>query len=93
MRYKVWDDSTIRIGTAKQILEQIVAKPTINAEISHMSVDQYAHALIENAPYYLPKMVLEELGTRKFSTLYDKALSLLSVMPASNARILTVETD
>lgn len=58
-----------------------------------MSVEQYAKALIESAPYYLPKSVLVELTDRKFSTVYDKALSLLSVMPASNARILTTEPD
>ncbi len=58
-----------------------------------MNVDQYAKALIENAPYYLPQSVLKELTERDFSSFYDKALSLLSVMPASNARILTVEPD
>jgi hypothetical protein len=93
MRYKVWDDAMIRSGTAKEILQEIVKKPTINTEISRMSVEQYANTLIDSAPYYLPTNVLEELDTRNFSTLYDKALSLLSVMPASNARILTVETD
>lgn len=89
----MWDDSTIRTGTAKQILEQIVDKPTINAEISGMSVDQYAQALIDNAPYYLPKRVIEELSIQPFSTVYDRALSLLSVMPASGARILATDTD
>ncbi len=93
MKYKVWDDAIIRSGTAKEILQEIVNKPTINKEISRMSVDQYADTLIESAPYYLPTNVLEELGTRNFSTLYDRALSLLSVMPTSNARILTTEMD
>lgn len=93
MKYKVWDNAMIRSGAAKEILQEIVKKPTINTEISRMSVEQYANTLIESAPYYLPTNVLEELNTRKFSTLYDKALSLLSVMPASSARILTTEMD
>jgi len=93
MKYKVWDDETIRSGTAQEILQEIVSKPTINTEIKRMSVDQYAKALIKEAPYYLPTIVLQELGERDYSTVYDKALSLLSVMPASNARILTVEPD
>jgi hypothetical protein len=93
MRYKVWDDATIRSGTAREILQEIVNKPTINAEISRMDVDQYAKALIKNAPYYLPKSVLQEVSGRDFQTLYDKALSLLSIMPASNARILTTDPD
>ncbi len=92
MKYKVWDDATIRFGTAQEILQEIVDKPTINAELKRMSVKQYANALIKNAPYYLPKNVLEQLSEQD-GTVYDKALSLLSVMPASNARILTVEPD
>jgi len=93
MKYKVWDDKTIRSGTAKEILQEIVSKSTINSEISRMNVDQYSKALIENAPYYLPKSVLDELANKEFSTVYDKALSLLSVMPSSGARILTMDTD
>ena len=58
-----------------------------------MNVDQYAKALIKEAPYNLPTSVLQEVGGRDYPTLYDKALSLLSIMPASNARILTVEPD
>ncbi len=92
MKYKVWDDTTIRSGTAREILQEIVNKASVE-EIKRMNVDQYAKALIKEAPYYLPTIVLQELGERNYSTVYDKALSLLSVMPASNARILTVEPD
>ena len=94
MKYKVWDDATIRSGTAQEILQEIVSKPTLNVELKGMSVKQYANALIKNAPYYLPKSVLEQLSKQDTGmTVYDKALSLLSIMPASNARILTVEPD
>ena len=93
MKYKVWDDSTIRSGTAREILQEIVSKPSINLEIRGMTVDQYAVALIKNAPYYLPNNILQEMASRDFNTLYDKALSLLSIMPASNARILTMDLD
>ena len=94
MKYKVWDDATIRSGTAQEILQEIVSKPTLNVELKGMSVKQYANALIKNAPYYLPKNVLEQLSEQDIGmTVYDKALSLLNIMPASNARILTVEPD
>jgi len=93
MKYKVWDDATIRSGTAQEILQQIVSKSAADTEIGRMNVDQYAKALIRNAPYYLPKSVLQEVSGREYHTLYDKALSLLSIMPASNARILTVDPE
>ena len=61
-KYKVWDDSTIRSGTAREILQEIVSKPSINLEIRGMTVGQYAAALIKDAPYYLPKKYLAGNG-------------------------------
>lgn len=94
MNYKVWDQHQMRSGTAEQILLEITKKENgMDTEVSHMTVDQYADALIGNAPYYVPKDVLDELAHIPFETKYDQALTLLGNMPASNLRILTTERN
>lgn len=93
MRYTVLDDSTIRTGTAEGILQEIINKNNGNDEISHMNVDEYAAALIENAPYYLPENALGILDGLSYRTEYDKALNLLNAMPASSLRVLRAEPE
>jgi len=94
MKYTVWDATQIRTGTAAQILSEIIHKDTgTNSEINGMSVDQYAQAIIHSADYYLPKQVAEVLSVRRFTSNYDKALTLLASMPASGMSILVTEPE
>lgn len=92
MKYTVSDDSTIRVGTARDILQEIINKGG-NEEISRMSIDQYADALLDNAEYYLSEDVIKILKGIRFGTKYDQALKYLSAMPASGARILDEERE
>jgi len=94
MIYKVWDERGIQKGSAEQILYRITQKKSaLASEISNMTVDQYADALIDNSPYYLPQEILDELLQRSYESKYDQALTLLSYMPASSTRILSAEME
>lgn len=93
MQYKVWDDETIRSGDAKEVLQEMVRKAAASSETGRMSVDQYTKILIDNAAYYLPHSVLDELANCHYETPYDKALALLDLMPTSSARIITTGAD
>ncbi len=92
MKYTVSDDFTIRVGTARDILQEIINKGG-NEEISRMNVDQYADALLDNSEYYLSEGVIDVLKKMHFDTKYDKALKFLNAMPASGARILDEERE
>ena len=93
MKYTVSDDFTIRVGTAREILQQIIDKADGNPEISRMNVDQYADALMDNYEYYLSESVVNVLKKMHFDTKYDEALKYLCAMPASGARILVEECE
>ncbi len=89
MTYTVFDDNQTRSGTARDVLEQIRAKAAIhNDEILRMSVDDYAQALIEDAPYFLTEEVIEVVNAQQYPDKYDRALALLTNMPTSGVRIL-----
>ena len=90
MKYTVLDNSTIRRGSAQDILQQIINKETDNVDIGQMTVQQYAQALIDNAGYYLPKDAVDVVLDRGFP-LFDRALNLLNAMPASGTHIIASE--
>lgn len=93
MKYKVLDDTEVKIGTAEDILQQIIQKNGANEEIRQMTVFQYADALINNAEFYLPKAALDSLRSLTFETKFDKALRYLSTMPSSGATIIATEEN
>jgi len=89
--YTVFDEGETRKGDAKKILEEIRQQNSVeNTEIAHMTVEQYAEALIEDAPYFLPTDLLSVLEKQEFDSIYDKALTYMSQMPTSGVRILAV---
>jgi len=56
-----------------------------------MNVDEYARALIDDAPYFLPSDLLKVLGSQPFDSDIDRALTYLGQMPTSGVRILAVK--
>jgi hypothetical protein len=91
--YTVDDSGELRVGTAQDILQSIRDKQTGNEEISALTVDGYADALIQNADYYLSKGVIDVIRRRPFDTKFDKALTFLNAMPASGAHIIAQEDN
>jgi hypothetical protein len=93
--YTVFDDGKIVRGDARQILERRRKEAAKGSkEIARMDAEQYAEAMIEDAPYFLPEDLLEALTGQDFDSTYDRALTYLSQMPTSGIRILTVrQTD
>ncbi|MGB7160242.1 MAG: hypothetical protein WBD40_19400 [Tepidisphaeraceae bacterium] len=89
--YTVFDHGATRQGDARIILEQFRQQAAANApEFGSMSVEQYADALIEDAPYFVERELFRALETQVFETKYDRALTYLAQMPSSGIRILTV---
>lgn len=87
--YIVNDDGNILQGTAHDILQRIIDKsPGYPSDISGMSVDIYAETLIRNAPYFVPKMIYDGILPMQFESDADKALIMLSNMPASGTVLL-----
>ncbi len=94
MKYKVWDAPDVVSGTAQQVLEHIIQKPTtLDSEISRMNAAEYAQAILENASHYLPQQVVTVLSERSYPSDYDKALTYLVSMPASGMAILAAEPE
>lgn len=94
MKYTIWDERGIRAGSAEEILYSITQKKSdLDSEISRMTTDEYADALIKNASHFLPSAVVEELRAAYTDRKYDLALNLLSNMPASNTHILRAERE
>jgi hypothetical protein len=90
--YTVFDEGKVISGSAKKVLERIRAQiGKENKEIAKLNVEQYATALIEDAPYFLPDDLLESLKKQEFDSNYDRALTYLGQMPTSGIRIMTVE--
>jgi hypothetical protein len=91
-RYTVFDHGQTVQGDARTVLERIRGEASRNnAEIEKMDVDQYADALIEDAPYFLEDTLLRALQNQSFDSKYVQALNYLSQMPTSGIRILTVK--
>ena len=93
MTYKVLDNNTLRIGTAKEILGEIVRDTKQVEDIKGMTAEQYADVLLENAGYYLPKVAIDNLNELTFNTKFDKALKFLSTMPTSGTVIISSGHD
>ena len=53
-----------------------------------MSTKKYAAALVEDAPYFLPKKLLAYFKIQEHLTEFDRALEYLAAMPTSGVRIL-----
>ena len=88
--YTVWDNGKTRSGSAEDILSQIRQNAAReNTELQHMTVEEYATALVTDAQYYIPKKVLDSLESQDFPTSYDKALAYLCATPSSRVRILS----
>jgi hypothetical protein len=91
-KYTVFDHGRTVQGDARTVLERIRGEASRNnAEIQKMDLDQYADALIEDAPYFLEDALLRALQTQPFDSKYDQALNYLAQMPTSGIRILTVK--
>lgn len=89
--YTVFDEGKTLSGDARDILERVRRDAAVdNGEIAKMNVDEYAQALIEDAPYFLPDDLLNALKLQKFDSDYDRALTYLAQMPTSGVRILKV---
>lgn len=87
--YTVFDHGATRRGDARAILENIREEAASdNDEIARMDVEQYADALIEDAPFFLDEQLLDALGSQPFDSKFDRALTYLAQMPTSGIRIL-----
>jgi hypothetical protein len=90
--YTVYDEGKTRHGDARDVLEQIrLENGRDNDEVARMNVDEYARALIDDAPYFLPSDLLKVLGSQPFDSDIDRALTYLGQMPTSGVRILAVK--
>ena len=89
--YTIFDHGQTRRGDARALLEEIrVQAQKNNEEIARMDVDQYAEALIEDAPYFLEDGLFAVLKDQTFESKFDQALTYLAQMPSSGIRIMTV---
>lgn len=89
IRYKIIDGSTVRAGTARELLETIRAQGAVrNEEIRKMNTDEYVQALIEDAPYFIRQEVYKRLRDESFPTDYDRALVYLASSDSSQVRII-----
>jgi hypothetical protein len=89
--YTIFDHGQTRHGEAQALLEQIrVEASQENEEVAQMNVEQYADALIEDAPYFLDDDLLKALKAQKFDSKFDLALTCMAQMPTSGIRILTM---
>jgi hypothetical protein len=86
--YRVWDAGKIHQGSSTNILDTI-RQGAENGEIKNMTVDQYAAALVNDAPYFLDQSLLDALQQVDYPTEYDRALNYLAAMPSSGVRILS----
>ena len=89
--YTIFDHGQTRTGEALALLEEIRTEASReNEEIAQMNVEQYADALIEDAPYFLDDVLLKALQAQKFDSKFDRALTYLAQVPTSGIRILTM---
>jgi|SRR5882672_8029277 len=77
-------------GSAREILAAIKANADADSTIKKLKLEDYAHILIHDAPYFLPEAALEFLGKRSYPSEFDQALEYLAVMPSSGVHILAV---
>jgi hypothetical protein len=90
--YTVFDHGNTVSGNARSLLTHIRDQAAEhNPEIDAMTVEQYADAIIEDAPFFLDGDLLDALRTQHFDTNFDRALNYLTQMPTSGVRILTVQ--
>ena len=61
-------------ASAEQILHQIQRSGQASGELRAMSPRRYAKALVQDAPYFLPKKLLDFFGKQEYSTEFDRAL-------------------
>jgi hypothetical protein len=89
--YTIFDNGHTRNGDARALLSQIHSEASReNPEIARMDVEQYADALIEDAPYFLDDALYKALQGQRFESKFDQALSYMALIPTSGVRILTV---
>src|SRR5437763_1871577 len=86
--YTVWYNGRVRMADAKEILAGIQKAARASKELRAMSVTTYAKALIDDAPFFLPKALLAHFEPRTFVSPFDQALEYLAAMPTSGIRIL-----
>jgi len=90
--YTVFNQGTILNGEAQDVLERIrKSAGAENEEIARMSVDEYATALLEDAPYFLEARLLDAMQKQSFDSEYDRALTYLAQMPTSGVRIISLQ--
>ncbi len=89
--YTVFSDGCTIQGNARSILEQVLSENAKhNDELAKMTVQAYAQALIDDAPYFLPADLYAALEQESFPSEFDRALAYLDQMPTSGVRILKV---
>jgi hypothetical protein len=86
--YTVWHTGEVRTAPAREILRAIQRSSQASGELRAMSVQRYAKALVEDAPYFLPKELLDYFQRQQYSTEFGRALEYLAAMPTSGVRIL-----
>ena len=88
--YTLFDEGKTISGDARDLLERIRQENgRENDEIARMDIAQYAHSLIEDAPFFLPDDLMEALAQVPFDSEFDRALAYLGQMPTSGVRILS----
>ncbi len=88
--YTIFNAGRVLQGDARLVLESIrQLSGEDNDEIRGMTIDEYAAAIIEDAPYFLETNLLHSLSKVPFSSSYERALTYLAQMPTSDVRILS----
>lgn len=88
--YTIFNAGRVVQGDARLVLESIRQRSAEdNDEIRAMSIDDYAAAIIEDAPYFLEPNLLQTLCKVRFSNEYERALTYLAQMPTSDVRIIS----
>lgn len=87
--YNEYNGGEILHGSAHDVLETVRRHVAAdNDEIAKLNVDDYARALIEDAPYFLDAQLLHALEKQAFESPHDRALTYLAQMPTSGVRIV-----
>ena len=89
--YTVFYTGDVRTAAAREILGRIQKSSQASGELRSMNTKKYADALVDDAPYFLPKTLLTYFHQQHFGSQYDRALEYLAAMPTSGVRILARE--
>src|SRR5438270_842421 len=79
----VWYTGQVKKAPAREILAGIQKSAQASGELRSMSAKQYARGLVEDAAYFVPRVLLAYFQQQEYPTEFDRALEYLAAMPTS----------